>query len=129
VFGSSYNKEIAHNLPFVSHYLGILHDEYSLIMMYKFMDVLGMPSLAENFPNTILESLACNTPVIGFNTGGISEMVNTNTGYLAKYGNSIDLAKGISSLLKEGKDNVNNFINPFLSNTILEEHKKLWIND
>jgi glycosyltransferase involved in cell wall biosynthesis len=57
----------------------------------------------DNFPNSILESLSCNTPVVGFNIGGIPDMVNENTGYLAEYKNSRDLVKGIALLLHEGK--------------------------
>ena len=42
-----------------------------------------MPSLTENLPNTVLESLFCGTPVVGANVGGIPEMVVPDqTGWL-----------------------------------------------
>ena len=34
-----------------------------------------MPSLEDNLPNVVIESLACGTPVAAFAVGGISEMI------------------------------------------------------
>jgi glycosyltransferase involved in cell wall biosynthesis len=127
VFGSSYNKKLADSLPFKAHFLGHLSDEYSLVMAYNCMDVFVIPSLAENFPQTILESLAVNVPVVGFNIGGIPDMVNQNTGYLARYKDSEDLANGIAFILQNGRYNVRGYIEPFSANKILERHKLLWI--
>jgi len=54
------------------------------------------PSLADNFPTTILESQACGTPVVGFNVGGIPDMIkHKENGYLAIYKDAQDLAEGI----------------------------------
>jgi len=128
IFGSSYSKEITDSIPFPVHFLGHLHDEYSLVMAYNCMDVFVIPSMAENFPNTILESIASNVPVVGFNVGGIPDMVNEQTGYLVKYKNSSDLANGISYLLKEKKTNVRNNINSYTIEKIIEEHKTMWNN-
>jgi glycosyltransferase involved in cell wall biosynthesis len=42
------------------------------------------PSLQDNLPNTVLESLACGTPVVAFNTGGLPDMaISGETGFLA----------------------------------------------
>jgi glycosyltransferase involved in cell wall biosynthesis len=125
IFGSNYSKEIAESIPFPVHFLGNLYDEYSLAAAYNCIDVFVIPSLAENFPNTILESLACDVPVVGFNTGGIPDTVNEHSGYLAEYNNSADLARGISLLLRE-KINVNSYVMPFLKDVIISRHKKLW---
>jgi len=46
---------------------------------YSAADVFVITSLVENFPNTILESLFCGTPVVGTNTGGIPELVVSDT--------------------------------------------------
>ncbi|MDR0505538.1 MAG: glycosyltransferase, partial [Dysgonamonadaceae bacterium] len=115
IFGSSYVKEIAEGIPFPVHFLGKLYDEYSLVMVYNSVHVFVIPSLAENFPNTVLESIACDTPVVGFNVGGIPDMVNVHTGYLAEYKNSEDLARHISLLLREPRANVNASISVFAS--------------
>ncbi|NDC72908.1 MAG: glycosyltransferase, partial [Sphingobacteriia bacterium] len=42
---------------------------------YVRADLYVIPSLQENFPNTILESFAAGTPVVGFAAGGIANMV------------------------------------------------------
>jgi glycosyltransferase involved in cell wall biosynthesis len=126
VFGSSYNREIAGDIPFPCHFLGKLCDEYSMIMMYSCVDVFVIPSLADNFPNTILESVSCNIPVVGFNVGGIPDMVNDHTGYLARYKDSADLAKGIMALLLTGKKDVSVHASPFYANAILDLHKNMW---
>ena len=46
-----------------------------LSLIYSAADVFVIPSLQDNFPNTIIESLACGTPVIGSNVGGIEEAI------------------------------------------------------
>jgi glycosyltransferase involved in cell wall biosynthesis len=56
-----------------------------------------LPSLEDNLPNTVMESLACGTPVVAFRTGGIPDMVqHQQNGYLAEYRSSADLARGIA---------------------------------
>jgi glycosyltransferase involved in cell wall biosynthesis len=122
IFGSSYSEEIESAIPFHTYFLGHLNDEYSLVMAYNCMDVFVISSLAENFPNTILESLNCNTPVVGFNVGGISDTINTNTGYLAEYKNSKDLAKGISLLLRQERKDLRSYIASFDKENVIKQH-------
>lgn len=56
--------------------------------------------MQENFPSTTLESFACETPVIGFNTGGIPEMVKPGkTGLLAELKNTEELAQRIEWMI------------------------------
>jgi glycosyltransferase involved in cell wall biosynthesis len=131
IFGSSHNKKIADEIPFPSRFLGHLYDEYTLAAIYNAIDVFVIPSLAENFPNTILESLSCDTPVVGFNVGGIPDMVNEHTGYLAEYKNAGDLAKGLSSLLKskENRSNIRRHVSCFFPEKILNLHKIMWTKE
>jgi glycosyltransferase involved in cell wall biosynthesis len=126
IFGTSYNKEMTAYIPFKSHFLGTLRDEYSLTILYNSLDVFVIPSLADNFPNTILESLACNVPVVGFNIGGIPETVNEHTGYLAEYKNSEDLAKGIAFVLRNRYENINRYTKSYLPGVMLTRHKEIW---
>jgi glycosyltransferase involved in cell wall biosynthesis len=126
VFGSFYDEKIAAAIPFKTYFIGSLADDYSLVLMYNCLDVFVMPSLAENFPQTVLESIAVNVPVAGFNVGGIPDLVNGNTGYLAEYKNSEDLAYGIELLLNNPKQNVRGFIEPFSKEQILKRHRELW---
>jgi glycosyltransferase involved in cell wall biosynthesis len=55
-----------------------------------------LPSLEDNLPNTIMEAMACGVPCVGFNVGGIPEMIgHMKTGYVAKTADADDLARGI----------------------------------
>lgn len=50
-------------------------DAKEMAKIYNFADFLVVPTFADNLPNVVLESLACGTPVIGFKTGGVIDMV------------------------------------------------------
>lgn len=58
------------------HHFGKITDEQFLAQVYASADFFVIPSLEDNLPNTVLESLCCGTPVLGFDVGGISEMIN-----------------------------------------------------
>ena len=99
VFGSS-KPQNAPDFGFKTHYLGRLHDDVSLVTLYSAVDVMVVPSLQENLSNTIMESLACATPVVAFDVGGNSDMIEHKiNGYLAKPLESDDLANGIDWVL------------------------------
>ncbi len=64
--------------------LGHTSSEALLSLVYSAADVFAIPSAQDNLPNTVLESLACGTPVVGFSVGGIPEAVRPGlTGLLA----------------------------------------------
>ena len=64
--------------------------------LYACVDVFVTPSLSDNLPNTIMEAMACGTPCVGFNVGGIPEMIDhKENGYVARYRDARDLADGI----------------------------------
>lgn len=74
--------------------------EAQLIQMYQIADVFVCPSLADTGPMMVKQSLICGTPVVAFPVGVSVEMVKAElTGYLARYGDSADLAKGIDTIL------------------------------
>lgn len=78
------------------HYMGLFHDEISQVLLYSAADVVIAPSMQENLSNTVMESLACATPVVAFNIGGMPDMIDHQiNGYLATPFDSNDLAKGI----------------------------------
>ncbi len=73
-----------------------VENDSELAMIYSMADVTIIPSLEDNLPNIVLESLACGTPVVGFNVGGIPDMVDhLVNGYLASIGDAHSLAEGI----------------------------------
>ncbi len=60
-----------------------IKDEFLLAELYGLSDLLIYPSWSDNFPLVILEAMACGTPVIGSNVGGIPEIIIENVnGYL-----------------------------------------------
>ena len=86
------------NVPI--HAMGYLNDMEQIVKLYNAVDLFVTSSLEENLPNTIMESMACGTPCIGFNVGGIPEMIDhKQNGYIANYKDAQDLAKGIEWML------------------------------
>lgn len=61
-----------------------VNDEQTMAQLYSAANVFVLPSVAENFPNTICESLLCGTPVVAFNVGGIPELINDQNGKLVE---------------------------------------------
>ncbi|MDR5590571.1 glycosyltransferase [Christiangramia sp. SM2212] len=63
-------------------------------------ELLVLPSIIEGLPGVILEAMYCKTPVIAYNVGGVSEVLNESSGYLITKGNEIDFANTINEILK-----------------------------
>jgi len=88
-------------LPFPTHALGLVQEVEKLAEAYGAADVFAIPSLEDNLPNTVMESLACGTPVVGFATGGIPQMVgHLKEGFIAPQGDSQKLAEGFYEVLQ-----------------------------
>jgi glycosyltransferase involved in cell wall biosynthesis len=86
------------------HSLGLIRDSQVLAMLYSAADVFVAPSLSENLPNTIMESLSCGTPTVAFHIGGIPDLVDhKSNGYLAVPFDPEDLARGIEWVLSDEK--------------------------
>jgi glycosyltransferase involved in cell wall biosynthesis len=76
--------------------MGKITDDNTLATMYSLADVFVITSREDNYPNTVLESLACATPVVGFDNSGIAEMiVHKQTGFVAKAFNTEEILVGI----------------------------------
>ena len=91
-----HGEEIAGRLALPAFPLGYVSDDRKIVDVYNSADVFVLPSLEDNLPNTIMEAMACGVPCVGFNVGGIPEMItNGITGYVAKERDADDLAKGI----------------------------------
>lgn len=107
VVGSGYDENVISSLSMYVHFLGKITSDELMTYVYSSADVFISPSLADNFPNTIAESMACGTPVVGFNVGGIPDMIiHKYNGYLAQLKSVDDLACGINWVLKENKINL-----------------------
>ncbi len=89
------------NLEFEAHYLGVLSDDISLALAYAAADVFIAPSIQDNLPNTVMEALACGTPCVAFNIGGMPDLIeHQQNGYLAQAYKMEDLAQGIVWVLE-----------------------------
>ncbi|MDQ6839886.1 MAG: glycosyltransferase family 4 protein [Actinomycetota bacterium] len=71
-------------------------------VLYSAADVFVFPTRADNSPLVVLESLACGTPVVAFDVGGISDMVRPGqTGSLAAPGDVESLTTELAALVEE----------------------------
>ena len=66
--GNTSNYSNVISLPYIT-------DEQIISELYSLSDVMLYPTKADNLPLVVLESMACGTPVIASNIGGISEII------------------------------------------------------
>lgn len=86
--------------PFPVHALGMQNNEKEIAAIYTAANVFVLPTRQDNLPNGLLESLACGTPCISFNTGGIPDAIHhLETGYIARPGSVEDLSAGIQQFM------------------------------
>lgn len=98
--GEEFAKAI--DLPNLS--LGYASGDLLKAIFYSAADLFIFPTRADNLPLTLQESMACGTPMVSFNTGGVPELVRPGcTGYLASPENTSELTKGITELLEDTK--------------------------
>lgn len=102
VYGKN-SEQLVPLLPFEVYSQNYINNEKELVNIYNAVDLYVTPSLEENLPNTIMEAMACGVPCVGFNVGGIPEMIDhLHNGYVAEYKSAEDFANGIYWMLTEG---------------------------
>lgn len=80
-FGHSSSLLDSIGIPYKA--LGYINENSELSIAYSAADVLALPSLEDNLPNLMIESLACETPVVAFNIGGMADVIKDGkNGYL-----------------------------------------------
>ena len=95
-------QSVKEALPLPVYTVNYLSNEKEIAQLYNAADLFVTPSLQDNLPNTIVEAMACGTPCVGFNVGGIPEMIHhQQDGYVADYCDSLDFAQGIAWCLNE----------------------------
>ena len=95
-------QSVKEALPLPVYTVNYLSNEKEIAELYNAADLFVTPSLRDNLPNTIVEAMACGTPCVGFNVGGIPEMIHhQQDGYVADYCDSLDFAQGIAWCLNE----------------------------
>lgn len=102
VIGIKTTQKDIHGVQLIN--LGYIWDEEELPLAYSAADVYLCPSNADNLPNTVKEAMACGTPCVAFDVGGVKEMVlHKRNGYLAPVGDGLELANGIKWILSQDK--------------------------
>lgn len=95
-------EQCASLFPFPIYQMNYVSNEKDLVDIYNAVDLYVTPSLQDNLPNTIVEAMACGIPCVGFNVGGIPQMIDhLHNGYVARYKSAEDLANGICWSLNE----------------------------
>jgi len=82
--------------------LGYVTSDRLKAIAFSAADLLVYPTRVDNLPLVLLESMACGTPMVSFEVGGVPDLVRPGiTGYLAKPENAQDLSRGIVQLLED----------------------------
>ncbi len=88
------------------HLLGYIENQSEMVNIYNCAEALLITSMAENFPNVVIEAMSCGMPVIGFATGGIKDQINhKENGWLVKQKDVKGLVEGIHWVLEEANYN------------------------
>jgi glycosyltransferase involved in cell wall biosynthesis len=104
VFGQA-NPDLAADFSAKINFLGYLNDTEQITNAYCAASVFVTSSLEENLPNTIMEAMACGTPCVGFDVGGIPEMIDhLINGYVSDYKSIESLSTGIEWVLSHNSD-------------------------
>jgi glycosyltransferase involved in cell wall biosynthesis len=83
-------------------YLGSIVDERLMAMVYNAADLFAIPSREDNLPNTVAEAHLCGTPVVGFDRGGVGEMIENDVdGILVRNVSASALASAILQALSK----------------------------
>ena len=106
VFGNIKNEpQFLDGLPVQVVWINRSFTPNDLAKLYAAADVTVVSSLYETFGQTLSESLACGTPVVSFDNSGQTDIVvHKKNGYLAKWKDAYDLARGIDFVLSNSFD-------------------------
>jgi glycosyltransferase involved in cell wall biosynthesis len=78
-------------------FLGLVDDVCDIL---PFADAMVVSSESESFGLAALEALACGVPVVGYDSGGMKEVVEDGkTGFLVRYGDVPALGARLKTLL------------------------------
>lgn len=84
------------------HFISYQDDVNDVALYYRAADVYVHAARADTFPNTVLESLACGTPVVATAVGGIPEQIEHSlTGFLVQPGDASEMANRIEQVLTD----------------------------
>lgn len=97
------NDEVDKKLPEGIISIHRTSNQKELAELYTAADVFFIPTREDNFPTVNMESLACGTPVLTFNTGGSPEMVDEATGVVLMNEDIASVEQAVISMCESGK--------------------------
>ena len=101
IIGKYRNKIIEKFRNIELNYLGNINDRNLIIEYYQAASFTIIPTLMDSGPLTVMESLACGTPVIAYKIGVAEDLVRDGyNGYVATRGNFVNLADKIIAALE-----------------------------
>jgi len=99
LFGKT-GEDFSKMFPVPFHNIAYVRSTQTMVELYNVAQLYVISSLQDNLPSTIIESMLCGTPVVGFRTGGIPDMIShLEDGYLAGHKDVTDLAEGMKWIL------------------------------
>lgn len=115
------SSDFSKDIGIESMNLGYVTDEKIKAIAYSSADIFVFPTRADNLPLVLQESMACGTPMISFNIGGVPDLVRHGiTGYLAEPENFQNFSKYIVKLLED--DNQRRFMSSKCREIALAEY-------
>lgn len=130
LFGGCKNQSALHNLPCPFTYLGHVDGPEALSRIYSAADVLVNASAYETFGQTLAEAMSCGCVPVSFDRGGQTDVIHhLQDGYLAQYGDTTDLARGIEWALTSPpspEDLRQSAVSRFGEATVAQQHIELY---
>lgn len=97
-----YLMQLASELQLDSiHFLGQI-DHEKMVALYNIADIVVIPSIFEPLPLSAMEALACGTPVVASDVGGLRQIINEQIGYLVRSGDYAALSRKIMTAIRGG---------------------------
>ncbi len=95
----------------------------ALNQWYNAADLVCLPSYNEGVPNVLLEAMACGTPVVASEVGGVPEIITSNTGLLIQRGDTQGLQESLSAALDKSwnRDMINEHAYQFSWETNIQQ--------
>lgn len=105
------------------HYMGHIKSVEKLRDIYSASDIFVTPSIADNYPNVLVEAMACGTPCVGFNIGGVPEIIkDKDSGIIASQVSPEALADAIVMALNQKESLSNKAINQIAETNSFESY-------
>lgn len=104
IFGKG-RAENFEQMPVNVHFLGKITDPAQMVNAYNAADMIVVPSLEDNLPNTVMEAMSCGTPAVGFDTGGIPEMIDhLDNGFVSVARSAESIAEGVRWVFEQNSN-------------------------